>query len=51
MNHNVLVIDDDPNYTQIIKHFLEDRGFNVILCYDGSSALKRIVSDPPEVIL
>jgi signal transduction histidine kinase len=51
MNHNVLVIDDDPNYTQIVKHFLEDRGFNVILCHDGSSALKRLVSDPPEVIL
>jgi two-component system, NtrC family, sensor kinase len=51
MNPNVLIIDDDPNYTQIVEHFLMNRGFEVIICNDGSSALKRIASAPPDVIL
>ena len=40
MNQRILIIDDDLNYTQIVKQFLEGQGFRVTIGIDGSSALK-----------
>ncbi|HSO72754.1 MAG TPA: response regulator [Thermodesulfobacteriota bacterium] len=51
MNQGILIIDDDLNYTQILKHFLEDQGFRVTIKNDGSSALQSLKTEIPELIL
>ena len=51
MNQGILIIDDDLNFTQILKQFLEDRGFRVTIGIDGSSALQKLKVEIPELIL
>lgn len=35
MNHNVLLVEDDPNFGMILKDYLELNDFHVILAKDG----------------
>jgi len=35
MNHNVLLVEDDPNFGMILKDYLELNDYNVILAKDG----------------
>ncbi|MBI2932891.1 MAG: response regulator [Planctomycetes bacterium] len=47
----VLVIDDDENIRRIIRHFLEQAGFEVYTAPDGDAGLKSAVAAPPDAIL
>lgn len=45
IKHTVLLAEDDPHLGQILKIYLEARGFNVILATDGEQALQKILTN------
>jgi len=47
----VLVIDDEPDVVRLILKVLSGRGHVVQTARDGASALVRVKSEPPDVIL
>jgi PAS domain S-box-containing protein len=47
----LLVIDDDPNISDIIRQILVDTPYQVESAFDGQSGLDAILYQPPDVIL
>jgi CheY-like chemotaxis protein len=47
----VLVIDDEPDVVRLIVKVLSGRGHVVQTARDGATALARVASEPPDVIL
>ena len=47
----VLIVDDDLKFRQILKEFLELRGFGVQAVGSGPEALESLQQLPPQVIL
>jgi len=47
----VLVVDDEPPLTMMLRYNLERAGFAVRVCEDGEAALAAVAEDPPDVIL
>ena len=37
---NLLIVEDDPNLGQILKEYLEIKGFSATLCVDGELGLE-----------
>jgi DNA-binding response OmpR family regulator len=48
---NVLVVDDRPDDASACCQLLTRGGHHVRVVYDGESALKEVIEDPPEVML
>lgn len=47
----ILVVDDSPDAAECLALVLEQEGFRVATAHDGSTALARIDSDPPDAVL
>lgn len=47
----ILVVDDERTITDFIFDVLQEEGYNVELCHDGASALVKILSAPPNLVL
>lgn len=47
----ILVVEDDPSITEVLKYNLEKHGYEVILAADGQTALHRARSKAPDLIL
>lgn len=47
----VLVVDDDPNICDVLRMYLEQEGYQVILSYDGEEALVKNQALKPDIIL
>jgi DNA-binding response OmpR family regulator len=47
----VLVVDDDPNALDIVRTFLESKGYRVVTAKDGSEALARLEEAQPALVL
>lgn len=47
----ILVVDDLPDNSVLLQTFLEDEGYHVEIAEDGPSALEKVVSHPPDLIL
>lgn len=47
----VIVADDDPLIRKLLHDLLRKDGYEVELCPDGSSALKRAVEEEPELLI
>jgi len=47
----VLVIDDDPDMTDLLSHLLKTRGFNVISSNNGEEGVQKTRNDSPDVII
>jgi two-component system, sensor histidine kinase and response regulator len=47
----LLVVDDLPDNSFLIQAILEEQGYLVEIADEGQDALKRIVSDPPDLVL
>lgn len=45
MNEKILVVDDEKEIADLVKLYLENEGFSVFVCYDGSSALRLIEAE------
>jgi two-component system, OmpR family, alkaline phosphatase synthesis response regulator PhoP len=47
----ILIVDDEPDFSMIIKKNLEKEGFEVELAYDGAEGLAKVKSNPPDAIV
>jgi two-component system KDP operon response regulator KdpE len=48
---NVLVIDDDPEMTDLLSLLLKPRGFNVNSCNSGEEGVNKARVESPEIII
>lgn len=51
MSSTILVVDDDPNSLDIVRTFLESRGYTVATASDGKEALAKLEEVQPAIIL
>lgn len=49
--HTILVIDDDEDYAESQKEFLEDNGFSTLMATSDEQALKIASEEPVEIAL
>jgi len=47
----VLVVDDEPDFSAVVKKVLEAEGFRVELAYDGAEGLRKVKENPPDAIV
>ncbi len=47
----VLVVDDEPDFSAIVKKYLEQAGFEVELAYDGVEGIAKVKANPPDAIV
>jgi CheY-like chemotaxis protein len=47
----ILVVDDDPNSIDIVRTYLESRGYSVATAMDGKEALAKIEEVRPALVL
>lgn len=47
----ILVVDDEPKFLTILKHFLELRGFRVIAARSGEEAIEQLALTSPAAML
>ena len=47
----VLAVDDEPRNLEVVSHFLEMEGFQVVTAADGEAALALVAADAPDLIL
>ncbi len=51
MAKKILIVDDEKNIVDIIKHNLKKEGFNIIEAYDGERGLEMGLNENPDLIL
>jgi len=49
--YRVLVVDDDPDMAGYLAHLLQREGLTVEMASDGESALVRVMTAPPDLLL
>ncbi|HSV64800.1 MAG TPA: response regulator transcription factor [Mycobacteriales bacterium] len=47
----VLVVDDDPTVSDVVRRYLERAGLAVEVCADGETALASALGDPPDLVV
>ncbi|MBW1988492.1 MAG: response regulator [Deltaproteobacteria bacterium] len=47
----ILVVDDEPDFADIVKSYLEKEGFLVDVAYDGAQALEKVRRNPPDALV
>lgn len=47
----VLVVEDEPNTTYLLKFILRERGYNVMSAVDGKEAVNKVREQVPDMIL
>lgn len=47
----ILVVDDDPDFCDVVQSKLEGLDVDVELAYDGVEGMDRVKANPPDVIV
>ena len=47
----ILVVDDEPKITQLVRDYLERAGFSVVTAGDGREALMRARTESPDLVV
>ena len=47
----ILVVDDEPKITQLVRDYLERAGFGVLIAYDGMKALSLAKTEKPDAVI
>ena len=47
----ILVVDDEPKITQLVRDYLERAGFGVLVAYDGKKALSIAKTEKPDAVI
>jgi two-component system, OmpR family, alkaline phosphatase synthesis response regulator PhoP len=47
----ILVVDDEPKITQLVRDYLERAGFGVLVAYDGRKALSLAKTEKPDAVI
>jgi DNA-binding response OmpR family regulator len=51
MGHRVLVVDDDPTVSDVVRRYLEQAGCEVRLAGDGADGLAAIAAERPDLVV
>ncbi|MFI7435880.1 response regulator [Micromonospora haikouensis] len=51
MGHRVLVVDDDPTVSDVVRRYLEQDGCEVRLAADGAAGLAAIATHRPDLVV
>mgnify|MGYP001035183502 CR=1 FL=1 len=51
MSQRILVVDDDKGIVRLMRAYLEQAGFQVLVAYDGKTALHAIRADRPDLVV
>lgn len=51
MAHKILLIDDDKINIALVKFGLAEKGYNVIVAYDGKEGLELFNQEKPDLII
>lgn len=51
MSEKVLIVDDESNIVDILKANLERDGYQTLVAFDGETALRKALSESPDLIL
>ncbi|WP_412734578.1 response regulator transcription factor [Krasilnikovia sp. MM14-A1259] len=51
MGHRVLVVDDDPTVSDVVRRYLEQAGCEVRLAADGADGLAAIAAEQPDLVV
>ena len=51
MGQHVLVVDDDPTVSDVVRRYLEHADFGVTLASDGAAALDAVASRRPDLVV
>jgi DNA-binding response OmpR family regulator len=51
VNHRVLVVDDDPTVSDVVRRYLEQEGCAVRLVGDGLAALAAVDAEMPDIVI
>ena len=51
MNERILVVDDDKEVVRLMRAYLEQAGYEVLVAYDGETALHILRRDRPDLVL
>jgi two-component system response regulator MprA len=51
MKAHLLVVDDDPHITELLRHILAYEGYSVATAVSGDEALARALEHPPNLII
>jgi DNA-binding response OmpR family regulator len=51
MRHRVLVVDDDPTVSDVVRRYLEQAGCEVRLAADGVDGLAAIAAERPDLVV
>jgi DNA-binding response OmpR family regulator len=51
MSQHVLVVDDDPTVSDVVRRYLERSGFEVTLAADGAQALAAAAGQRPDLVV
>ncbi|WP_433796526.1 response regulator transcription factor [Actinoplanes sp. CA-252034] len=51
MGHRVLVVDDDPTVSDVVRRYLEEAGCEVRLAADGADGLAAVAAQQPDLVV
>jgi signal transduction histidine kinase len=51
VGRRILVVDDNADFIDFIRRFLESKGFQVSIALTGKTAIEKALSDIPELVL
>lgn len=49
--NRILVVDDEPDFAEIVQGNLEKEGFEVEVAYNGVEGWQKVVANPPDAIV
>lgn len=51
IKQHILVVDDDPSIARVLRTYLEQAGFEVLVAYDGGTALHTMHREKPALLI
>ncbi len=51
MRETILIVDDEPQITRVLRTTLESSGYHVIVAHNGLEAIEKLRTDPPALII
>ena len=51
MSQRILVVDDDPEIARLLRAYLKQAGYQVLIAYDGETALHIIRRERPDLVV
>lgn len=47
----ILIVDDEPDFANLVESYLKKEGYEVDIAYDGASALRKMRLNKPNAVI